>query len=647
MRTILKGPMLCGIFLLLWTWQAAGQWQVGGRAVCNYLEDQEQVQIVPDGSGGAVIAWLDYRGSDFMIGFRTFAQRLNSNGVAQWVTNGTMICSERGQWSLDAIPDNSGGMYIAWTDQRDTAYKTAAYVQYVSGNGSELWQTNGFPLSATIGASNSPKLLRADNGIFTVWSDSRNGLMLDIYAQKINGSPIWQANGVPVRVAPKHQTNPEAVHDGSGGIFVVFVDDSGGLNFSTTNLFVQRVSSSGAVLWDSAGKAICTAPGQQKYFKAFSHGDGKAIAAWLDYRNGSPQLYAQKWDSDGNMLWGNNGKLVSGNGSYFAGVYKGGIVNDGDGGVIIVYLLNSKIYATRLSPSGTVLYQKVLSSASARPSAASIAPDGLGEYVVAWQDTRNDMGDIYAQKFNRDGQLKWNSSDVALCQWTGQQRYVMACSDNAGGIIGAWEDYRQSGYMKDIYAAKISNNGTPLPVELRNFRIEDQDHSTKLLWQTESETNNKGFYVERMINSKWEFIAFIEGRGTTASRTNYEYKDTQSLEFIGKQISYRLKQVDYNGAFQFSEIVSIVIPAKALTLHQNAPNPFSDISTISFVNDKRQHISLCLFNLSGRLVKEIVSGDYNPGYYHFDFTRTIEAAGMYIIRLEASGMVQQKSMIIY
>ncbi len=104
----------------------------------------------------------------------------------------------------------------------------------------------------------------------------------------------------------------------------------------------------------------------------------------------------------------------------------------------------------------------------------------------------------------------------------------------------------------------------------------------KLDWVTATEVNNKGFSVERKIKEgDWETLAFVEGYGTTTERHNYTYTD--NINQTGK-VHYRLNQIDFDGGFEYSDILEVnVIPAE-YTLEQNYPNPFNPVTKDKIFN---------------------------------------------------------------
>ena len=152
--------------------------------------------IVPDGTGGAIVAWQDFRsGSTNDI----YAQRIDSFGFIQWTADGVPVCT--GQTGLvlgQMIPDGAGGAIIVWHDRRD--FTNGVFAQRVSPAGAMMWTGNGVVVSSETGHQQNPSLASdGAGGAIIAWEDARNGPN-DIYAQRIDGTgtAMWAANGIVV-----------------------------------------------------------------------------------------------------------------------------------------------------------------------------------------------------------------------------------------------------------------------------------------------------------------------------------------------------------------------------------------------------------------------------------------------------------------
>ncbi|MBI4725788.1 hypothetical protein HY768_00945 [candidate division TA06 bacterium] len=134
---------------------SAFAWQQNGVPICTAADSQQCPTIVSDGAGGAIIAWQDYRGTDYDI----YAQRVSASGVPLWTANGVAICTNTGGQRFSTVAsDGAGGAIITWRDARSgTNYDI--YAQRVSASGVPLWTANGVAVCTATGHQEHPGLL--------------------------------------------------------------------------------------------------------------------------------------------------------------------------------------------------------------------------------------------------------------------------------------------------------------------------------------------------------------------------------------------------------------------------------------------------------------------------------------------------------
>lgn len=185
----------------------------------------------------------------------------------------------------------------------------------------------------------------------------------------------------------------------------------------------------------------------------------------------------------------------------------------------------------------------------------------------------------------------------------------------------------------------------PLPVELSSFTVKVVDGSkVKLNWNTKTETNNFGFNVERRkVDEDWEKIGFVEGNGNSNSPKNYSFTDID-LFAGGSKFQYRLKQVDANGQFEYSDVIEVEIVPTKFELSQNYPNPFNPSTTIRFSLPKETQLKINIYNMLGQIVETIAEGTYEAGYHKLSFNASYLPSGVYIYRIESNEFVQVRKM---
>ena len=220
-----------------------------------------------------------------------------------------------------------------------------------------------------------------------------------------------------------------------------------------------------------------------------------------------------------------------------------------------------------------------------------------------------------------------------------------ANSISADGLTIAGMAYPPSG-GPIAYVVKIDS---PVPVELTSFSGFYDKNKVTLGWITSSELNNQGFDVERASSltsplQEWKKIGFVSGNGTTTETNSYQFIDNS---ISSNKYYYRLKQVDFDGTFEYSNVVEVDINTVAeFSLNQNYPNPFNPSTKISFTLPQTANVKLSVFNLLGEKVAELVNEVKSSGFYEVDFNGTDLTSGMYLYRLEAGEFVSTRKMTL-
>ena len=192
---------------------------------------------------------------------------------------------------------------------------------------------------------------------------------------------------------------------------------------------------------------------------------------------------------------------------------------------------------------------------------------------------------------------------------------------------------------------QYSASSHPLPIQLSSFAASVSSDGVRLTWNTLSEVNNYGFEIQRSPDSavkEWSKAGFVAGYGTSTTAHSYSFVDT----IAGGSISYRLKQIDLNGEYHFSDPVDVnsvsgaadqnPIP-KVFSLKQNYPNPFNPSTQIEYDLPKAGEVSLVVYDILGREVATLANGYHEAGVYTARWDAHAEASGVYIARVKVSG----------
>jgi len=195
---------------------------------------------------------------------------------------------------------------------------------------------------------------------------------------------------------------------------------------------------------------------------------------------------------------------------------------------------------------------------------------------------------------------------------------------------------------------KVTDN--PLPVELSSFIYTVNNGNVTLNWFTSSESNNKGFEIEKLIindkiQNEWKKIGFVKGNGTTSNVSDYLFVDR---DLSAGKYKYRLKQIDYNGNYRYYSLqdeVVIGIP-EDFSLMQNYPNPFNPSTVIGYRLAAVAFVTLKVYDLTGKEVAELVNEFQNAGNYKTEFIGSNLPSGTYLYRLKAGKYLSEKKMTL-
>ncbi len=211
---------------------------------------------------------------------------------------------------------------------------------------------------------------------------------------------------------------------------------------------------------------------------------------------------------------------------------------------------------------------------------------------------------------------------------------------------GGTDKLRAGTFGRGLWETDIDNL---LPVELASFTASFKENHVVLNWLTKTEVNNNGFEVERKTdNSKtanWKNIGFVEGNGNSNTQKTYKFEDKTISNGTYK---YRLKQIDNDGQFKYSNTAEVLINAipKAFALSQNFPNPFNPSTKINYQISKSEFVSLRVYDILGNEVSTLVNEKKSPGNYEANFNAASLTSGVYFYQIKAGSFVQTKKMTL-
>jgi len=211
------------------------------------------------------------------------------------------------------------------------------------------------------------------------------------------------------------------------------------------------------------------------------------------------------------------------------------------------------------------------------------------------------------------------------------------CAGTFGNITG------------DISGAGSQCGMTPVPVELTSFTANVRENKVMLEWETATEVNNYGFEIERQVSSSkaagnWEMIKFVEGHGNSNSPKQYSFTDKNLIG--GSLFKYRLKQIDNDGTYEYSDEIEVELIPVEFALYQNYPNPFNPSTKIRYQLPQESKVIIKIYDILGSEVITLLNEKKEPGVYEVEFNAAHLSSGTYIYRIIAGSFVETKKMVL-
>ncbi len=396
-------------------------WGPQGKAIASGPSCQWAPEIASDGAGGAVIAWCEDG--------RAKVQKIDQSGVSVWSESldlGESDCS-----NLSITSNGHGGAFVFW----GTYWLRAAMV---SSTGTIYPENGGIDLNmpgegeVVAVKTGSAQLFGYGEAIVFSATGSCTDLQKVAYSMNHTGGIYlpWGDDPVVVGCGGGHRWAPSIAADGNGGVFISWSLQWDNLAEGTKgqNVYIQHVDAEGNALWDNGGVVVVDSQavgGNQNAWRlnevtssVTPDGLGGAVVTWNDFRNepdvgGDDDIYVQRFDENGNPLWGDSGKRV-----YFysknSSERRPKVVTVGNGASYIVWqhmgLGSWDIFGVKLDGNGNpwsnfsyYIYYDNFPYSTIADTDPQVVFDGSGPSptgaIVAWlHETSDNNIDIYAQK---------------------------------------------------------------------------------------------------------------------------------------------------------------------------------------------------------------------------------------------------------
>jgi len=643
-------------------------------AICDTTGEQVLAKISSTSDGGNYVSWFDNRSGSYAV----YLQKLDNLGYKQWASSGLLISNNPQSSSLvdyALISDSDDNAVIVFTDTRNSG-NLNVFAYRISPNGDFIWGSNGIALNPSSDFQPNPKVVETDDGNFVVaWIIAAARNQVGMQKLSPSGSKLWGTNPIIIQSATEGFNYPDIVSSDSGGVILFHTATTGNFPAQTVKLRAKKISSAGSVSWDVNIQDIGTIAAFTVP-KVYSDKNNGGLIAWHDDRdmNSLQSGFVQRVSSTGTLFLPNNGAEVSllVNRHNFNPV----VAFDESQQETYVFWVETEpnqnqngISGQKLSLNGTRQWTdnaKVFKDLSV-PNTTSIsslnAQMGNGKaYLFYLQGSAAGLNDkVEGFACNPNGDFVWSGNFVTLSEPTTDKLQMVSTVDVFTNCKLAWGDKRSG--ASAIYGQDINPNGelgnSVIPVELTSFTANVSGNSVVLNWITASELNNSGFEIQRSVisneerNLNWQPIGFVQGNGTTTQSNSYSFTDNN---IHSAKYYYRLKQIDLNGTFTYSNEVEVDLSLpQAFSLEQNYPNPFNPSTkieyTIPFVGTSlMKFVQLKVFDVLGNEVATLVD-EYKPaGNYEVSFEASSAggglSSGIYLYKLRVGTFFDMKKMIL-
>ncbi len=638
-------------------------WPLDGRALCTAANSQSLPRIVADGAGGAIVVWEDERTG--FIQRDVYAQHVLPDGTVDplWPPDGVALCIQPYiQDGQRIVPDGAGGAIVAWRDQR-TRDRFDIYAQRVLASGvvDPAWPENGRLMSEDESDKGGVDLIPdSQGGALVTWTNGLGGGFESILVQHLLSSgvvdPAWPHGGRGVVTPSNLKRYPAITSDGAGGAIVAWQDRRW---TERTDIYAHHVLPSGALdpAWPFDGRNLCWAPGEHLYPIILADGAGGAIVGWIDGRAATAyDIYAQHvlpggavdpdWPIDGRAVTTAMGSDVS----------PAIVSNDADGAILAWTgageHYTSDLFAQRLARHG------FLGTPEPELQSLSDVPDDQGGAVtLSWNAsylefppydlvTRYDVFRSVAPGAPQaaSGWEYVASVDAALAPGYSHVAPTTRDSSAAGAPLTAfmvqartsgsrhWESLPMAGYSVDNLA----------PATPSSFAGRYDSGTATLHWDPNGEADLAGYRLYRGATSS--FVPGPSNLVATLTVTGY-------VDDAGQPAWYKLTAVDTHDnpsppgtVFPDGAVGVPDVAAAALWLSPPEPNPASDATTLRFSLAREGIVRLSVYDAGGRRIRTLVEGMRAAGGHAASWDlcdgrgRTV-GAGLYFPRLEVEDRV--------
>ena len=633
-----------------------------------------------------------------------------SNLFSQWANdpeaNTLLVTDTNDPINISAVKDLNGGAMLFWQDKKDKGNNDIYFI-HINKDGGTGSRSDGKPVSLTNSAKENPMAVLDSGGdAIVIWKEINGKNNPGLYVQKLtqSGLRLWNANGINITNLPNEESDYNIETDKNKDVYISYIAKTNQAGKKNSVRYV-KLNLSGFALTDSSKRIIYSSDKKLSQTNIIPDNKGGAYIFWLENIDSKINIRAQYVDSTGIKKWGSNPLGVSKEKTNVIS-YSLGKVGPYIYAAITYQGKEKTIYQQLISADGKLLWGrdgKVLTNQSGSQTNPNFVFTD-SSIVVCWTNQFKKIKDIYAQRFDINGQRLWGNNDLRVINLKGNQFGQRMISDKKGNLIIAWLNKEENVATVDLNIQKIDLNGKLLwdqdGVKISSSRsmrksylnlVSDEDGGAIAIFKGTVEGKNNiygqkifstGTYASQILgfdanvvndsvkifwysaneNQGTEYIvqrASIEQEG---SETNWESIDTLIMscknyvnyyeyaeipEFSGS-IYYRIMQVN-NGSQPYTTSplkVDYFINSEKIVLAQNSPNPFSSSTTINFYLPQDENVSIEIFNSNIEMIQKVEKQKFPAGKNSYVFNANGLEPGIYFYRLKVDDFVDVKKMIL-
>ena len=440
-------------------------------------------ELVSDGSGGAIVVYEKVKSG---TNREFYAQRIGTDGKPLWGVTGTLIGStQANSYSFpifDIVSDGAGGAIIAWPDLAPDQFQSIKYVTKIDSNGGVIWTKNCGYFEEMISDGGGGAIIAFDDSA----GNSGNNAPIIVNRIDSGGNYPWGQQGVQIRHLGNWPTGLQMVSDGANGTIAVWGEMEAQAGTTTpsfqytSRIMAQRVNVEGNLSWGVNGIIVCANPENVVVQEpcAAADGSGGAIVCWQQNPSGpidnsSPlwdmqDIITQKIDSEGNILWQPGGvPLQIVKTAEEASPFTPLAIGDDSGGAIVMWedLRNglASIYAQKMDSNGASAWQTggikvIFVKSNSSNERRQIVGDGTGGAVISciFKEAGTGKQGVIVQKLDSAGNTAWAGNGVVVV--TGTPTNYCLAADNHGGVLLSWGV--GAGSSEKSYIQDISSGGS-------------------------------------------------------------------------------------------------------------------------------------------------------------------------------------------